>query len=351
MRDLRAGDRVVAPFTINCGACFYCRRGLTGRCLRSSGFGFVTEEGLGLEGAQAERVRVPLADSTLVKLPEQRPRRAALRGSGGALSGRHPLDGLRLRSGRRHRRRRRGGGGGLRPGRPAVRAGGPAVRPGRGGRRRRRSNTGASGPGPSAPCPAAGPEEAARLVRELTDGRGADAVLEAVGVAGRARPGDRPGPAGRHREHRRLPHRRRLPPAHPGRLRQEPRLPHRPLPRPPPHRSSCCRWCSTAGSGTPRSSPTSCPWPRGRGPTRSSPSAAKTPSRSCSGRPEGPTGRPAGRSLEPLAAEDVERVECPPEAVGFDCAARRGRRWIRRAARRPDRPSDARTLTTDRAAG
>src|SRR5690606_14721034 len=27
--QLRVGDRVVSPFTTNCGACFYCERGLT----------------------------------------------------------------------------------------------------------------------------------------------------------------------------------------------------------------------------------------------------------------------------------------------------------------------------------
>lgn len=63
------GDRVVAPFTVNCGACFYCDAGLTGRCERSLGFGFVTEGGRGLQGGQAEFVRVPFADTSLVKLP------------------------------------------------------------------------------------------------------------------------------------------------------------------------------------------------------------------------------------------------------------------------------------------
>jgi len=63
------GDRVVAPFTTNCGACFYCRSGLTARCERGQLFGWV-EEGVGLHGAQAEFVRVPLADATLVGVPE-----------------------------------------------------------------------------------------------------------------------------------------------------------------------------------------------------------------------------------------------------------------------------------------
>jgi len=68
VEGLALGDRVLAPFTINCGRCFYCRRELPARCQASLGFGFVTEGGRGLQGAQAERVRVPLASSTLLKL-------------------------------------------------------------------------------------------------------------------------------------------------------------------------------------------------------------------------------------------------------------------------------------------
>jgi threonine dehydrogenase-like Zn-dependent dehydrogenase len=71
VRSLRPGDRVVAPFTASCGACYFCRRGLTGRCVESVGLGFVTDAGRGLEGAQAERVRIPLADTTLVRLPDR----------------------------------------------------------------------------------------------------------------------------------------------------------------------------------------------------------------------------------------------------------------------------------------
>jgi threonine dehydrogenase-like Zn-dependent dehydrogenase len=64
----RAGDRVVAPFTTNCGECFYCRSGLTARCEKGQLFGWI-EDGVGLHGGQAQRVRVPLADSTLVPVP------------------------------------------------------------------------------------------------------------------------------------------------------------------------------------------------------------------------------------------------------------------------------------------
>lgn len=71
VKDLLPGDRVVAPFTTNCGECFYCLRELPARCIRSQGFGFITESGSGLHGAQSEYVRVPLASSTLMKIPAE----------------------------------------------------------------------------------------------------------------------------------------------------------------------------------------------------------------------------------------------------------------------------------------
>jgi threonine dehydrogenase-like Zn-dependent dehydrogenase len=66
---LQVGDRVVAPFTTSCGACFYCAQGLTARCDKGQLFGWV-QGGEGLHGAQAQAVRVPLADTTLVRVPE-----------------------------------------------------------------------------------------------------------------------------------------------------------------------------------------------------------------------------------------------------------------------------------------
>lgn len=68
VRALRKGDRVVSPFTTNCGECVYCTLGLTARCERGQLFGWV-QAGVGLQGCQAERVRVPLADATLVRVP------------------------------------------------------------------------------------------------------------------------------------------------------------------------------------------------------------------------------------------------------------------------------------------
>lgn len=69
VRSFAVGDRVVAPFSTSCGACFYCRTGLTARCERGQLFGWV-QKGEGLHGAQADLVRVPLADGTLVRVPE-----------------------------------------------------------------------------------------------------------------------------------------------------------------------------------------------------------------------------------------------------------------------------------------
>lgn len=66
------GDLVVSPFTTSCGRCFFCRKGLTCRCVEGQLFGWI-ENGRGLHGAQAELVRVPLADSTLFRLPEDVP--------------------------------------------------------------------------------------------------------------------------------------------------------------------------------------------------------------------------------------------------------------------------------------
>lgn len=66
--SFKVGDRVVSPFTISCGHCFFCEKGLTGRCEKSRLFG-----GDKLEGAQAEFVLVPMADTTLFHAPEALP--------------------------------------------------------------------------------------------------------------------------------------------------------------------------------------------------------------------------------------------------------------------------------------
>ena len=77
VRAWKTGQRVVSPFSTSCGSCFQCRRGLTSRCEQSQLFGWV-QGGRGLHGGQAERVRVPLADSTLVAVPPDVPEEEAL---------------------------------------------------------------------------------------------------------------------------------------------------------------------------------------------------------------------------------------------------------------------------------
>jgi threonine dehydrogenase-like Zn-dependent dehydrogenase len=65
VRRIRPGQRVVSPFSTSCGGCFWCRKGLLTSCPERQFFGVGQ-----LGGGQGERVRVPLADSTLERLPE-----------------------------------------------------------------------------------------------------------------------------------------------------------------------------------------------------------------------------------------------------------------------------------------
>jgi threonine dehydrogenase-like Zn-dependent dehydrogenase len=61
---LRKGDFVIAPFAWSDGTCDFCREDLQTSCRHG---GFWNANGVG--GGQAEAVRVPLADGTLVKVP------------------------------------------------------------------------------------------------------------------------------------------------------------------------------------------------------------------------------------------------------------------------------------------
>lgn len=65
VKNLKKGDLIVAPFTTSCGDCFYCTNGFSSRCEKGLLFGCPL-----LDGAQADFVRVPLADSTVVKAPD-----------------------------------------------------------------------------------------------------------------------------------------------------------------------------------------------------------------------------------------------------------------------------------------
>lgn len=67
VKRFKPESRVLSPFTTSCGQCFYCLIGLTCRCEKGNLFGWV-QSGHGLHGAQAQFIRVPMADSTLIPL-------------------------------------------------------------------------------------------------------------------------------------------------------------------------------------------------------------------------------------------------------------------------------------------
>ena len=79
--SLQPGDRVVIPFVIACGSCFMCSRGLTTQCEttqnRDQGagaalYGYTSLYG-SVPGGQAERLRVPLADFNATKVGSELP--------------------------------------------------------------------------------------------------------------------------------------------------------------------------------------------------------------------------------------------------------------------------------------
>src|SRR3978361_1500746 len=57
-------DLVIVPFLYSAGSCPHCQAGVMSRCLHGGGFG----DGE-IDGGQGEAVRVPLAGTTLVKVP------------------------------------------------------------------------------------------------------------------------------------------------------------------------------------------------------------------------------------------------------------------------------------------
>ncbi|GGM74993.1 glutathione-dependent formaldehyde dehydrogenase [Lentzea pudingi] len=79
--SLKPGDRVVVPFNISCGHCFMCDRGLQSQCETTQ----VTEQGKGaslfgytklygqVPGGQAEYLRVPQAQYGPIKVPDGPP--------------------------------------------------------------------------------------------------------------------------------------------------------------------------------------------------------------------------------------------------------------------------------------
>lgn len=65
VKNLKPGDRAVGSFVASCGECFYCRAGWPSTCVKQQNFGFFT-----LPGSQAEYLRVPNGHYTLEKVPD-----------------------------------------------------------------------------------------------------------------------------------------------------------------------------------------------------------------------------------------------------------------------------------------
>lgn len=85
VRNVKVGDRVVVPFTISCGKCFFCQHELFSQCDNSNPHAWMSEKlngfataGIygyshlygGYAGGQAEYARVPFADTDCFKIPE-----------------------------------------------------------------------------------------------------------------------------------------------------------------------------------------------------------------------------------------------------------------------------------------
>lgn len=66
VHNVAVGDRVLVSCISACGRCRYCREGRYGQCL--SGGGWIL--GHRINGTQAERVRVPFADTSVYRLPD-----------------------------------------------------------------------------------------------------------------------------------------------------------------------------------------------------------------------------------------------------------------------------------------
>jgi alcohol dehydrogenase len=173
VRRIQAGDVVMTSDFTACGDCWWCVRGEHWHCPQRQFFGTGTAFGPALAGAQAQYVRVPFADTTLTRVPIGIDREAALLlgdnlatgwvaiqragvrpGDVVAIVGGGPIGQLASLSAQVH-------------GAGAVVVSDPVT-----DRRKMASAQGAL---------AAEPDSLRTVVDELTDGRGADAVVEAVG--------------------------------------------------------------------------------------------------------------------------------------------------------------------------
>lgn len=88
VKNLRIGDRVIVPFPVSCGKCYYCQQGWSSMCENSNPNGWMQEALWGhstagvygyshmlgaYAGGQAEYARVPFADVNPLKVPSDIP--------------------------------------------------------------------------------------------------------------------------------------------------------------------------------------------------------------------------------------------------------------------------------------
>lgn len=175
VQDRKVGELVNASDFTACGRCWWCRQGDHWECADRSFFGFGSVFGEPLAGAQSEFVRVPHADSVLCPVPEHCTPEAAV------------FVGDTLACGFAAAER-----GGLVPGETVAIVGGGTV-----GQMASLACqiVGAATVVVTDRLPArlqvaadngaipASPEEAAGIIAELTDGRGVDVAIDAVGGA------------------------------------------------------------------------------------------------------------------------------------------------------------------------
>ena len=88
VKNITRGDRVIVPFCIACGNCFFCKRQLYSCCDNTNPKAYIPEKAFGYStaglfgyshltggyaGGQAELARVPYADTNLQKVPREIP--------------------------------------------------------------------------------------------------------------------------------------------------------------------------------------------------------------------------------------------------------------------------------------
>ena len=190
--DLKPGDRVVIPFQMSCGSCWMCEQGLQTQCeatqVREQGkgaalFGYTDLYG-GVDGGQAEYLRVPQAQYTHIKVPDGPPDERFVylsdvlptawqavqyadvpKGGSLAVLGLGPIGDMACRIATQN---------------GAEKVFGIDLVPERLARARERGVEALD---------LTGDEDVAELVRERTDGRGPDAVIDAVGMEAHGSPG------------------------------------------------------------------------------------------------------------------------------------------------------------------